>query len=76
MNRALTGLKVLDLTHAYNGPFCTMILADNGAEVIKIEPPTGDQCRTWGPLDPATKESEFYIFLNRNKKGKIGRAHV
>ncbi len=69
MNRALSGLKVLDLTHAYNGPFCTMILADNGAEVIKIDPPAGDQCRTWGPLDEKTGESGFYIFLNRNKKG-------
>lgn len=69
MGKALDGLKVLDLTHAYNGPFCTTLLADNGAEVIKIEPPTGDQCRTWGPLDEKSGESGFFAFLNRNKKG-------
>lgn len=69
MKKALEGLKVLDLTHAYNGPFCTMILADNGAEVIKIEPPFGDQCRTWGPIDEKSGESGFYTLVNRNKKG-------
>lgn len=67
--KALDGLKVLDLTHAYNGPFCTTLLADNGAEVIKFEPPEGDQCRTWGPIDEKSGESGFYAFLNRNKKG-------
>jgi len=69
MGKTLDGLKVLDLTHAYNGPFCTTLLADNGAEVIKIEPPAGDQCRTWGPLDEKSGESGFFAFLNRNKKG-------
>lgn len=69
MLKALEGLKVLDLTHAYNGPFCTTLLADNGADVIKIESPKGDQCRTWGPIDPKSGESGFYAFLNRNKKG-------
>lgn len=69
MLKALDGLKVLDLTHAYNGPFCTTILADNGADVIKIESPSGDQCRTWGPMDEKSGESGFYAFLNRNKKG-------
>lgn len=69
MAKALEGLKVLDLTHAYNGPFCTTLLGDNGADVIKIESPKGDQCRTWGPIDPKSGESGFYAFLNRNKKG-------
>lgn len=69
MKKALEGVKVLDLTHAYNGPFCTMLLADNGAEVIKIEPPVGDQCRTWGPIDEKSGESGFYALVNRNKKG-------
>lgn len=69
MKKALEGLKVLDLTHAYNGPFCTTLLADNGADVLKIEPPHGDQCRTWGPIDDKSGESGFFAFLNRNKKG-------
>jgi len=67
--KALDGLKVLDLTHAYNGPFCTTLLADNGAEVIKIEPLAGDQVRNWGPLDEKSGESGYFAFLNRNKKG-------
>ena len=67
--KALEGLKVLDLTSALNGPFCTTMLADHGAEVIKFEPPAGDQCRTWGPIDEKSGESGFYAFLNRNKKG-------
>lgn len=67
--KALEGLKVLDLTSALNGPFCTTMLADHGAEVIKFEPPAGDECRTWGPIDEKSGESGFYAFLNRNKKG-------
>ena len=67
--KALEGVKVLDLTHAYNGPFCTTLLADNGADVIKFEPVQGDQCRSWGPIDEKSGESGFYAFLNRNKKG-------
>ena len=67
--KALEGLKVLDLTSALNGPFCTTLLADNGADVIKFEPPAGEQCRSWGPLDEKSGESGFYAFLNRNKKG-------
>lgn len=67
--KALEGVRVLDLTHAYNGPFATMWLADNGAEVIKIEPPSGDECRSWGPIDEKSGESGFFAYLNRNKKG-------
>ena len=67
--KALEGVKVLDLTHAYNGPFCTTLLTDNGADVIKFEPIQGDQCRSWGPIDEKSGESGFYAFLNRNKKG-------
>lgn len=66
--KALTGVKVLELCHAYNGPMGGMMLADHGAEVIKIEPPSGDQCRTWGPFDESG-ESGFYANTNRNKKG-------
>ena len=67
--KVLEGLTVLDLTHAYNGPFCTALLADNGAEVIKIEPLSGDQVRNWGPIDKKSGESGYFAFLNRNKKG-------
>lgn len=69
MRKALEGLKVVDLTSALNGPFCTMILADYGADVIKIEPVNGEQCRTWGPTDEKSGESGFYNYVNRNKKG-------
>ena len=67
--KPLEGLKVIDLTTALNGPFCTMILADYGAEVLKIEPLGGEQCRTWGPLDEKSGESGFFNYVNRNKKG-------
>ena len=66
--RPLEGIRILDLTQAYSGPFCTMNLADHGAEVIKIEQPgMGDQSRTWGPMKNG--ESGFYAQLNRNKTG-------
>ncbi|MGS0765092.1 CaiB/BaiF CoA transferase family protein [Syntrophomonas curvata] len=65
--KALEGIKIIDLTQAYSGPFCTMHLADHGAEVIKIERPgIGDQSRTWGPIK--NNYSAYYAFLNRNKK--------
>lgn len=65
--KALEGIKIIDLTQAYSGPFCTMHLADHGAQVIKVERPgTGDQSRTWGPIK--NDYSAYYAFLNRNKK--------
>jgi CoA:oxalate CoA-transferase len=67
--KALEGIKVIELCHAYNGPFCCMLLADQGAEVLKIEPPEGDQCRDFFPLHKTGGESAFYTYLNRNKKG-------
>lgn len=69
MKKPLEGLKVVDLTTALNGPFCTMMLADYGATVLKIEPVSGEQCRFWGPIDEKSGESGFYNYVNRNKKG-------
>lgn len=66
--KALEGIRIIDLTQAYSGPFCTMHLADHGATVIKVERPnTGDQSRTWGPFK--NDYSAYYSFLNRNKTG-------
>ena len=69
MGKVFEGLKVVDLTTALNGPFCTMFLGDYCAEVIKIEPVGGEQSRSWGPIDEKSGESGFYGFVNRNKKG-------
>jgi crotonobetainyl-CoA:carnitine CoA-transferase CaiB-like acyl-CoA transferase len=67
MSLPLAGLKVLDLSRALSGPFCAMILADMGAEVIKVEPlPKGDMARGWGPVDRDV--SVYYLSTNRNKK--------
>jgi crotonobetainyl-CoA:carnitine CoA-transferase CaiB-like acyl-CoA transferase len=67
---ALAGIKVIDLTRVLGGPYCTMILSDHGAEVIKIEPPQGDEVRDWGPpfTTQVTGESDasYFIGINRN----------
>ncbi len=67
MKMALEGVKVLDLSRVLAGPYCTMLLADMGAEVIKIErPETGDDSRSFGPF--VGKESLYFNGINRNKK--------
>jgi len=64
---ALSGIKVIDLTRVLGGPYCTMILSDHGAEVIKIEPPQGDEVRDWGP--PFHEgDASYFIGINRNKR--------
>jgi crotonobetainyl-CoA:carnitine CoA-transferase CaiB-like acyl-CoA transferase len=63
----LAGLQVLDLTEHMAGPFCTMILADMGAEVIKLERPgKGDSVRGWGD---GSERNPYFRYINRNKKG-------
>src|SRR5213594_5246260 len=64
----LKGLRVIDLTKDFAGPFCTMILSDLGAEVIKVEKPwSGDETRAWGP--PFVKGLSYYFLsLNRGKR--------
>ena len=70
MRGALDGVRVLDLTRVLAGPFCTMILADMGAEVIKIErPKVGDESRGYTPFIKGV--SAYFININRNKKGIV-----
>lgn len=65
---ALAGIKVIDLTRVLGGPYCTMILSDHGADVIKVEPPQGDEVRDWGPpFDDG--DASYFIGVNRNKRG-------
>jgi len=66
----LDGVRILDISRVLSGPYCTMVLADLGAEVLKVEPPGGDETRTWPPFYP-NGESGYYLALNRNKKGMV-----
>ena len=65
---ALDGIRVLDLTRALAGPYCTLMLGDHGADVIKVEMPgTGDETRDWAP--PSIQGiSAYYLAINRNKR--------
>lgn len=66
--KALEGIRVLDLTRALAGPFCTLMLGDNGADVIKVEMPgSGDDTRKWGPPFIG-EESAYFLSINRNKR--------
>ena len=75
MKKALDGIKVLDLSRVLAGPYCTQMLGDLGAEIIKVEKPgAGDDTRQWGPPflkdddGNDTSESAYYLSCNRNKK--------
>ncbi|MBM3517147.1 MAG: CoA transferase [Alphaproteobacteria bacterium] len=67
MAGALDGLRIIDLTRVLGGPYCTQILADLGADVVKVEPPQGDEVRDWGPPFSAAGLSAYFAGINRNK---------
>ena len=72
MTGALAGLRVVEIAGDIAGPYCTKLLADLGAEVTKIEPPTGDPLREWGPFPggvPDRNRSGLFEFLNAGKRG-------
>ena len=70
---ALAGIKVVDLSRVLAGPYATQILGDHGADIIKVEPPQGDETREWGPPFRDDKgergPSSYYLNINRNKRG-------
>lgn len=71
MRQALEGITVLDLSHALAGPFCSMMLGDHGANVIKLEPPgSGDIARAWGSRGPSG-DAGYFVSLHRNKRGIV-----
>jgi len=82
MTQTLAGVRVVDLTRMLAGPYATMLLADMGAEVIKVEDPAGDPIRGMGPPFEADRSSAYFNAINRNKKSVVldlreegGRAH-
>lgn len=69
---ALAGCRVIDLSRVLGGPYCTQMLADHGADVLKIEPPSGDETRGWGPPFAAGvggDAASYFVGVNRNKHG-------
>lgn len=70
MQGALDGVRVVDLSRVLAGPFCTMMMGDLGADVIKVEPPSGDETRSWGP-PYAGDLSAYYLTVNRNKRSVV-----
>jgi crotonobetainyl-CoA:carnitine CoA-transferase CaiB-like acyl-CoA transferase len=70
----LHGIRVVDASRVLAGPFATMLLADLGADVVKVEPPDGDESRAWGPPwwgDPAERRSAYFASVNRNKRSVV-----
>jgi crotonobetainyl-CoA:carnitine CoA-transferase CaiB-like acyl-CoA transferase len=67
---ALAGVTVIDLSRVLGGPYCTQILGDHGADVLKVEPPQGDETRAWGPPYKGDA-SAYFAGVNRNKRGLV-----
>ena len=70
----LAGLRIIDATQALAGPFCTMLLADLGADVVKVEPPAGDMTRYGGPFtreDGERAYGGYFASINRNKRSAV-----
>ncbi len=70
----LAGLRVVDCSTVLAGPYCTMLLGDLGADVVKVEPPEGDATRGWGPpwvgsIAEGTRTAAYFLAVNRNKRG-------
>ena len=65
---ALAGLKIIDLSRVLGGPYATMILSDHGADVIKVEPPAGDETRDYGPPFDPVHGASYFLGVNRNKR--------
>ena len=73
MTPPLAGLRVVDCSTVLAGPYCTMLLGDLGADVVKVEPPVGDATRAWGPPwvgsgEAGTRTAAYYLAINRNKR--------
>jgi crotonobetainyl-CoA:carnitine CoA-transferase CaiB-like acyl-CoA transferase len=71
MPSALAELKILDFSRVLAGPFATMVLADLGATVTKIEPPAGDETRQWGPPYDEAGDATYFQSVNRNKRSLL-----
>ena len=69
----LSGVRVVEFCQVLAGPYCGMLLADLGAEVIKVEPPDGDMMRQWPPITEGSKGgySENFASINRNKRSVV-----
>src|SRR4028118_999672 len=75
MHKPLEGIRVLDLSRVLAGPWCTQLLADLGADVVKIERPrTGDDTRHWGPPRPGEWEDRVAACFRAAKRGKRSAA--
>ena len=71
MDGLMAGVKALDVGRRISAPYCTKILANMGAEVLKIEPPEGDEARRMGPFpsnEPHPEKSGLFLALNANKR--------